>query len=646
MCSLQKTTEAGDMAADRRLWFTHKCRFCSYFFVCEKDLVHHEATHNAPHFACDSCCCVFDDAEQLSEHVNDGCSAADSAADIGRQHVCGTCGEIFRFVRELYKHYGEHHMSDKSSLAGGQSDRVNSSSVCADCGAMFSGTASLKVHLWKAHNLNVVQQQDHILKMNGPNTVVCVESYDTSTASTCRRLLVTSDKDKPFKCSMCNWSFKYDFSFRAHLKMHAEKQRLLGEMLRANCESQSSDVDVADDGPSTSVPSSNDEAGVPTVLLPLKRKFDSGDEDAGCLSGARSSIVCDSKCSRSGCCSLTGNVDVDAEYADQLGSETSCNRHSVDKTAWKSVSIMQLPSELLHQSQNPSVIRTVNSSETNQSASVDCSQHADEPFRFACKLCGFKCRYDFSYIAHLNQHDKLKELEIDDLQSHLVASSAQTVSSSHIPNKFAIKVIGAGTGDAKVQTQMADSSGISYILLCPGAVDQTALVSSLPEQQQYDSSVMAQPAIAAGTIDCLNSNVVLVDDVSTSIEHDLDSATRPATDDDDVDFSVGPEMQFLDSTSGETLYVINEADLQVALPVDAASEHQKYVVCEEAENEVVLSPQPSDRQLIDVTSLCSDEDAQSDDSVSDEDSYTCYFCNATFTNKSHLQRHILRLHVE
>ena len=631
------------MATDRRLWFTHKCRFCSYFFVCEKDLVHHEATHDVPHFTCDSCCRVFDDAEQLSVHVNDGCTAADSSADIGRQHVCGTCGETFRFVRELYKHYGEHHMSDRSSLVGGQSDGVNSASVCADCGAIFSGTASLKVHLWKAHNLNVVQQQDHMLTKNSPSTVACRDSYDTSTSG---RLLVASDKDKPFKCSMCNWSFKYDFSFRAHLKMHAEKQRLLGEMLRANCESQSPDVDVVDDASETLVSSSNGEAGVPIVLLPLKRKFDGGDEDVGCLSGAKSSMVCDTKCGRSSCRSLTGNVDVDVEGGEQLGSKASCNQHSVDGTSWKSVSVAQLSSVLQRQSRNPfSVVRTANSSEVNPSASVDCSQHGDEPFRFACKLCNFKCRYDFSYIAHLNQHDKLKELEIDDLQSHLVASSAQTLSSSHISNKFAIKVIGAGTGDVKGQTQMADGSGIGYILLCPGAVDQTALVSSLPEQQQYDGSVITQPAVAAGTIDCLNSNVVLVDDVNTTIEHDLDSATRPTTDDDDVDFSVGPEMQFLDSTSGETLYVINEADLQVALPVDASSEHHKNVVCEEAENEVVLSPQPSDRQLLDVTSFCSDEDGLSDDSAT-EDSYTCYYCNATFTHKSQLQRHILRLHVE
>ena len=628
------------MATDRRLWFTHKCRFCSYFFVCEKDLVHHEATHDAPDFACDSCCCIFDDAEQLSTHVNDGCSAIDSSTDIGRQHVCGTCGEIFRFVRELYKHYGENHMNEEAALATTQPDNVGCASVCADCGAIFSCTASLKVHLWKAHNLNFVQQQDHIVKKNGPSTVTC---RDSCAASTCRRLLVASNKDKPFKCSMCNWSFKYDFSFRAHLKMHEERQRLLGEMLHANCEGQSSVVDelaVGDEAPDNSA-SGSSEVRLPIVLLPLKRKFGNSDD-------ANSSVSCDRKCARSSYRLTTGR-DVDMDSMKQVGSEVSSDLHSVDRTLWKPVSVRRVSSE--HQSPNLSpVVGNTSDSVIKQLESVDCLPQCEEPLRFACKLCSFKCRYDFSYIAHLNQHDKLKELEIDDLQSHLVASSTQTLSGSYIPNEFAIKVISSDTEDVSYvnghKDVVSSGTGISYVLLCPGAVDQTGLVTGLPEQQQCDRAVITQPTVAAGTIDCLNSNVVLVDDVNTSIEHDLDSATRPATDDEDVDFSVGPEMQFLDSTSGETLYVVNEADLQVALPAEATSEHQNTVVYEDTETEVVLSPQPSDRPLLDVTSFCSHEDGHSDESAVGEDSFECYYCNAVFANKSHLERHILQLHVD
>jgi len=630
------------MATDRRLWFTHKCRFCSYFFVCEKDLVHHEATHDAPNFVCDSCSSVFDDAEQLSIHVNDGCSAADSSADISRQHVCGTCGEIFRFVRELYKHYGERHMNDRSSLAGRNSDTTDGASMCANCGAVFSGAASLKVHLWKAHNLNVVQQQDHILKKNGPSTVTCRHS---DTTSTCRRLLLT-DKDKPFKCSMCNWSFKYDFSFRAHLKMHAEKQRVLEEMLRANCEGQTvaDDVALVDVG-SDNLVSSTGEVGVPIMLFPLKRKLD----DADCLPGAKLNAVYDTSSSRSGCC-LPTNLGTGADSTRELDSEVVSDQHPVDQASWKPVSVKRVSSKLLRQTPNLSSV-VVNRSRSlikQSAASVDCSPLGDEPFRFACKLCGFKCHYDFSYIAHLNQHDKLKELEIDDLQSHLVASSTQTPSGSHIANKFAIKVISTDTGDVsyvKGHSQVVDSSKISYILLCPGAVDQN---TSLPKEQQYEDTVITQQTVAADATDCFSSNVVLVDDVSTNIEQDLDSAARPAADDEDVDFSVGPEMQFLDLTNGETLYVINESDLQVALPVDVTSECQKNISDEEADTEVVLSPQPNDRQLLDVTSVCSDEDGEADDSDSaaGEDSFTCYYCNAMFANKSHLQRHILQLHIE
>ena len=621
---LAENKRSVEMSADRRLWFTHKCRFCSYFFVCEKDLVCHEAAHDAVDFACDSCLCVFDDAEQLSVHVNDGCSAADvdSYTDIGRQHVCGTCGEIFRFVRELYKHYSERHMNDMSVSSGRKSDVVDSASVCANCGAIFSGSASLKVHLWKAHNLNVVQQPDHILKKNGRSTVTCRDSYATST---CRRLLLT-DKEKPFKCSMCNWTFKYDFSFRAHLKMHEEKQRLLEEMLRANCEceSESSVVDempVVDD----TLVSNSGQSEVPIMLFPLKRKFENvNDED--CLSEAKSGVGFNVACSRSSC--STSSLDVDVDSAKLLVSEASSGQQSVDETSWTSVNVSRVPSQLMRRSRR---VRNTSRSVVKQNVSVN------EPLRFACKLCSFRCRYDFSYIAHLNQHDKLKQLEIDDLQSHLVASSSTQTS----PNKFAIQVVGPETGDeccADGRAQVVDSSEVSYILLCSGAVDHTTLVSSLPAHQQYDGAIVAQSAVSADAIDCLNSNVVFVDDVNTCIEQDLDSAADNVG---DVNFSVGPEMQFLDSTSGETLYVINETDLQVALPTDAAGEHQTNLVCEQAGTEVVLFPEPSDRQLLDDAGFCSD-----DDDDDDEDSYTCYYCNAAFTNKSRLQQHILRLHVE
>ena len=638
------------MATDRRLWFTHKCRFCNYVFVSEKDLVHHEATHDTPDFACDNCSSVFADAEQLSLHVKDGCSVSDSSTDIGRQHVCGTCGEIFRFVRELYKHYGEHHMTDKSSLADRKSGSIDDAMTCANCGALFSGAASLKVHLWKAHNLNAIQQPDQIQKKNGPSPC-----RDSDTAPSGGRLFVT-DQNKPFKCSMCNWSFKYDFSYHSHLKMHQQKQRELEEMLRANCESQSSVSDNrtrADVEPDSLV-SCAGKVRAPIMLFPLKRKLENGN-DVDCLPGAKVSVAFDAKSAGSQRCSTTN-----------VGTVASSGQDTVEQTAWKPVSnisqvsvvrelrcggIAQASSEQLHPSPNASlVVMNAGNSVTRHSVQVDCSPPLrEEPFRFSCKLCSFKCHYDFSYVAHLNQHDKLKELEIDDLQSHLIASSTQTPSGGHIANKYAIKVIGSGAGDVscvKGHTQVVDSSGISYILLCPGAVDETTLVTGLPNDERYEDTVITTDA--ATTTDCLNSNIVPVDDVNTNMRQDLDSAARPATDDDDVDFSGGSEMQFLDLTSGETLYVINESHLPVSLPVDATSERQKYSGCEEAEIEVVLPAQPSDGQLLDVAGLCSDEDGVSDDSDSaaGEDSFTCYYCNVTFTNISQLQRHIVRLHVE
>jgi len=218
-------------------------------------------------------------------------------------------------------------------------------------------------------------------------------------------------------------------------------------------------------------------------------------------------------------------------------------------------------------------------------------------------------------------------------------------SNSHILNKFAIQVVGTNDSSdvahAKGQTQVVDSSGISYILLCPGAVDQAALVSSLP---QHQSSVIPQPAV--DSVDCLSSHVVFVDDINTTVEPDLDSAMVASSTDVDVDFSIGPEMQFLNSTSGETMYVINETSLPVAVPIDATAEHQKAIVYEEAETEIVLSPEPSDGHLLDVADLHNDEDRHSDESTDCEDSFTCYYCNAVFSSKTPLQQHIMQLHID
>jgi len=638
------------MAADRRLWFTHKCRFCSYLFVCEKDLVCHEATqHDAPNFVCDNCSCVFDDADQLGLHVNDGCSVADSSsADIGgRQHVCGACGEIFRFVRELYRHYGERHMDDRSgSTEDGKPDDVIAGAaacVCADCGAMFSGSASLKVHLWKAHSLNVAQQRDHILASAGR---AAVRKSDSASSSRRRSSSANGQRDKPFKCAMCNWSFKYDFSFRAHLRMHAEKQRLLEEMVRANCGSQPTVDEVAPVDavePDTAVTgSSAEEVSVPIVLLPLKRKLDNGD-DVECCARPNVNVVCNASCSTSSCYLTTGSG---VDCLRQVGSGTSSGQYSVHRALSKSLGVSRVSSELIYSSLSP-VTTDIGSCETAQSTVDDYAPCGEEPLRFACKLCGFKCRYDFSYIAHLNQHDKLKELEIDDLQSHLVASSSQMPLNSHALNRFAIQVIGSDHGGVSCVEERApvvDSTGISYILLCPGAVDQAAVVTGLPQQQ---GSVVPQPSVVA---ECLDSGVVFVDDVNTSVgERDMDSATRAPPSDVDVDFGVGSEMQFLNSTGdGEAIsYVVSESSEPVVASTDAATaEHrQKPVVCEEdAETEVVLPPEPSEGQLLDVASLCSDDDGHSDDA--EEDSFTCYYCNAVFSRKSPLQHHILQLHVD
>ena len=596
------------MASNRRLWFTHKCRFCSYLFVCERDLVHHEATHDETNFACDRCLSVFEDAEELRVHVSDGgCCVVDesSTADVGQQHVCRACGEIFHFVRELYRHYGERHMDD-----GRKSDDGDGTSFCTSCGAMFSGTASLKVHLWKAHNINLVQQPANVREKNR-----CDGHRESYPASACNRLLAR-DEDKPFKCSMCNWSFKYDFSYRSHLKMHEEKQRSLEKMLSANAES-SADCEVPVTDVSSSVLSGGADVTAAVMVSSVKRKWNSENgDDADDFSQPKARIVCSVNRSR--------DTVLSSDSASQPGCEPSGDLNSVDQPLRKSTS-EGLPTTLCPEA-----------SGLLQPSRPD-SDGGDDPFRFVCKLCRFKCRYDFTYVAHLNQHEKLRELEIDDLQSHLVATSTQTPPPDDaILNKFAAKVITANPGEAKSRDGGgADISGVSYILICPGTVGHCGLVAgSMPRKLDFQNGVVSDAAI-----DALNPNVVLVDGVG----HDLDLVT--ADDDNRVDFSDGPEMQFLDPVGGETLCVVNEADLQVSL--DAGSEPpQKFAVYEDADTEEVECLRATDGQLLDVADLCSDNDCQSDGSTSDAESFTCYYCAAVFTKKSSVEQHILQLHVD
>lgn len=216
----------------RRLRYTQQCNFCNYKFASEHDLIVHQLTHSEKHFSCDRCLAVFS-KESLYERHRTVCQGGK------KPHVCNDCGDVFKTGQQLDEHHRRVHQSSKiyecSSCSAKfawhdnllRHERMHraESCVCKICGALFGSSASVKVHLWKAHN-EVLKEETEQAKTFVCN--FCKKSFRFAKnlkmhacVGESRPDAKTSD-EKPYNCDVCNKSFKYDFSYDAHMRTHGE----------------------------------------------------------------------------------------------------------------------------------------------------------------------------------------------------------------------------------------------------------------------------------------------------------------------------------------------------------------------------------------------------------------------------------------
>lgn len=218
-----------------RLRYTQQCNLCNYKFASEHDLLVHKLTHSDKHFSCDRCLAVFSKEPQFERHR--------TLCQGGKKpHVCNDCGDVFKTGQQLDEHQRRVHQNSKiyecsscnakfawhDNLLRHERMHKAESCICKVCGAIFGSSASVKVHLWKAHN-QVLQEDAPQAKPFMCNFCkksfrfaknlkihVCVSGSRPSSLSS------KTSAEKPYHCDICDKSFKYDFSYDAHMRVHGE----------------------------------------------------------------------------------------------------------------------------------------------------------------------------------------------------------------------------------------------------------------------------------------------------------------------------------------------------------------------------------------------------------------------------------------
>lgn len=410
------------MMVDRRLWFRHRCIVCKLLFVSERDLVLHEATHDKPSFACTSCSEVFKTDEQYNFHVSVGCEPN------GKAQVCKVCGAVFEQVRDLYDHHSAVHLDEYKfrckvcsatfswleNLEKHELLHQTNSSMCKTCGAIFGSMASLKVHLWKAHSVNIRDQDGHMLEMPFACRSNCQDCKSIGTSSElcfgCRKsgpesMAMRQGDEKPYKCHLCNWAFKYDFSYSLHMKMHEEK-RLLDKKTHTKVfvsRTRRSDMQALGlNKPDLQVnfPSRNDKFETKKIFK--KTVYIRKANVVHTLPSSKPYIVHLDKRSDLKSSMSAQDRAIQEPKQSRLPSNSDACGNFVNKVP-------------------------VTKSEKSQNFSPNNSG------AFTCKKCMVTFQYDFSYVAHMKYHERVKQMNSDSGVAQVdIQSSKRTLPNSNL----------------------------------------------------------------------------------------------------------------------------------------------------------------------------------------------------------------------
>lgn len=361
-------------------------------FVSERDLVLHEATHDKSNFVCSLCSAVFETAEEYKFHASIGCESNSSSVQ-----VCGDCGAVFEQARDLYDHHSAVHLNEQKfqcrfccakfswlkNLAKHERMHQTNSSMCRTCGAIFASMASLKMHLWKAHSVNIQEQDGHMIEMQ----IACKSSnQECKSIGSAPKLCVgcqslkpkdatfRQNNEKPYKCSLCNWAFKYDFSYTMHMKTHKEKLNRAGSQAIV-------DINFKDLNENSGFKNNKYDTPVQTFTNAKKtiviRRTDIPNNILLALS--KSPVTVSKKA-----CESTNNTISLVKSNGYKEQAVVINNIDTQEQAQSNL----LPHETQKYHQRPSGNSSV----------------------FTCKTCMVTFQYDFSYVAHMNYHKKVQQL--------------------------------------------------------------------------------------------------------------------------------------------------------------------------------------------------------------------------------------------
>ena len=123
------------------------CSYCGRAFGSAKNLKSHEFRHTGEKpFKCSQCEYVCVNKSMLNSHVKRHSSKATAIKSRSqtREHICDTCGKVFKTTVKLFEHYKISHKKDIN---------LPKSFLCGQCGKSIQTLSGFRRHLVNVHGL-------------------------------------------------------------------------------------------------------------------------------------------------------------------------------------------------------------------------------------------------------------------------------------------------------------------------------------------------------------------------------------------------------------------------------------------------------------------------------------------------------------
>ncbi|CAM1326916.1 Uncharacterised protein at_DN2334 [Pycnogonum litorale] len=188
-------------------------------------------------FTCKLCSKVFFRLKYLKFHMG---------VHIKKEHKCDKCHESFALRRLLKKHLESHDLNSCSESNVTFKSEKKKSFPCKVCGKACQGSNHLRTHMrthaQKKHKCDECEEsfkqawmlkkhsKIHDNKVTGKIERVCkICKRDCKKPSVLKRHMLSHSSDRPFKCAVCNKSYREERSLANHVKNHEDEVKTSGE---------------------------------------------------------------------------------------------------------------------------------------------------------------------------------------------------------------------------------------------------------------------------------------------------------------------------------------------------------------------------------------------------------------------------------